>query len=153
MDIYERLKEMNLELPPAPPLGGFYVPVRRAGNLLFTAGQGWTREGIPVIRGKAGEDVTIEEAQEAARICALNILSILHSYTGNLNRVKGVIKILGFVASAHGFNDQPLVLNAASQMFVDLFGENGRHARSAIGTNELPGNITVEIEGIFEIIE
>lgn len=153
MDIYEKLKELNIELPSAPPLGGVYVPVRRVGNLLFTAGQGCTKEGVPFIKGKAGADVTIEQAQEAARICTLNMLSILHSYTGNLNRIKGVVKILGFVASASGFNEQPRVLNAASQLFVDIFGEAGRHARSAIGTNELPGDITVEIEGIFEIVD
>ncbi len=153
MDVYERLKDLKLELPAAPPLGGVYVPVKRVGNLLFTAGQGCTKGGIPVVKGKAGTEVTIDEAQEAARICTLNILSILHSFTGDLNRIKGVVKILGFVASAPGFNDQPKVMNAASQMFVDIFGEAGRHARSAIGTNELPGDITVEIEGIFEITD
>lgn len=153
MDVYEKLKELNLELPSAPPLGGVYVPVRRVGSLLFTAGQGCTKEGVPVITGKAGAEVTIEKAQEAARISTLNMLSILHSYTGDLNRIKGVVKILGFVASAPGFDKQPQVLNAASQTLVDLFGEAGRHARSAIGTNELPGNITVEIEGIFEIVD
>jgi len=151
MDVYEKLRELNLTIPSAPPVGGVYVPVRRVGNLLFTSGQGCTREGVPVVLGKAGAEVTIEKAQEAARICTLNLLSILHSYTGDLNRIKGVVKILGFVASAPSFNDQPKVMNAASQMFVDIFGEAGRHARSAIGTNELPGDITVEIEGIFEI--
>jgi enamine deaminase RidA (YjgF/YER057c/UK114 family) len=151
MDVYENLKKMNLELPPQPPLGGVYVPVRQAGNLLFTAGQGSTRNGVPVVKGKAGAEVSIEEAQEGARIAALNMLSILHAYTGDLNRIKNVIKILAFVASTPGFGDQPKVVNAASQLLIDLFGESGKHARSAIGTNELPGNITVEIEGIFEL--
>ena len=152
MDIYEKLRDMNLELPPAPTLGGVYVPVKRMGNLLFTAGQGCTKDGIPVITGKAGGSVTIEDAQEAARICTLNMLSVLHAYTGDLNTIKAVVKILGFVASAPGFNEQPRVMNAASQLLVDVFGEAGAHARSAIGTNELPGDMTVEVEGIFEMM-
>ena len=151
MNIYENLKKMGIELPPPPPRGGIYVPVKQIGNLLFTAGQGCTLNGTPVVQGKAGADVTMEEAQKAARIAALNMLSILHDYTGDLNRIKNVVKILGFVASAPGFGNQPQVMNGASQLLVDVFGEAGQHARSAIGTNELPGNITVEIEGIFEL--
>ncbi|TCL70088.1 enamine deaminase RidA (YjgF/YER057c/UK114 family) [Hydrogenispora ethanolica] len=151
MCVYENLKKLQLELPAPPPLGGVYVPVKQVGNLLFTAGQGSTQNGVPVVAGKAGADVSIETAQNGARIAALNMLSILHQYTGDLNRIKNVVKILGFVASAPGFGDQPKVMNAASQLLVDLFGEAGRHARSAIGVNELPGNITVEIEGVFEL--
>ncbi len=153
MCVYENLKKLGIELPPSPPKGGVYVPVKKAGNLLFTAGQGCTLNGVPVVHGKAGADVTLEEAQKAARIAALNMLSILNDYTGDLNRIKNVVKILGFVASAPGFGNQPQVMNGASQLLVDVFGEAGQHARSAIGTNELPGNITVEIEGVFELEE
>ncbi len=151
MGVYENLKKLNLELPAPPPLGGVYVPVKQVWNLLFTAGQGSTQNGVPVVSGKAGTDVSIETAQNGAMVAALNMLSILHQYTGDLNRVKNVVKLLGFVASTPGFGNQPKVMNAASQLLVDLFGEAGRHARSAIGVNELPGNITVEIEGIFEL--
>lgn len=153
MNVYENLKKMNLELPPLPPRGGIYIPVRKVGNLLFTAGQGSTLNGVPVVQGKAGADVTLEEAQKAARIAAMNMLSILHDYTGDLNRIENVVKILGLVASAPGFGNQPQVINGASQLLIDVFGEAGQHARTAIGTNELPGNITVEIEGVFELKE
>jgi Putative translation initiation inhibitor, yjgF family len=151
MCVYENLKKLNLQLPPPPPLGGIYVPVKKVGNLLYTSGQGPTLGGIPIIKGKVGSDLTIEEAQEASRSAVLNMLSQLHEFTGDLNTIKNVVKLLGFVASAVGFNDQPKVMNGASQLIVDIFGEKGRHARSAIGTNELPGNIPVEIEGIFEV--
>ncbi|WZL81124.1 RidA family protein [Vallitaleaceae bacterium 9-2] len=151
MNVYDNLKKLNLELPPVPPLGGIYTPVKQVGNLLYTSGQGATRDGVPYISGKAGADVTMEEAQEAAVGATLNMLSALHEYTGDLNRIKNVVKILGFVASAPGFSDQPKVMNAASQLLGDVFGEAGQHARSAIGTNELPGNLTVEIEAIFEV--
>jgi enamine deaminase RidA (YjgF/YER057c/UK114 family) len=151
MCVYENLKKLNLELPAPPPPGGVYVPVKQVGNLLFTAGQGPTVDGKPIYTGKLGKDLTIEQGQEAAKVVALNMLSVLHQHLGDLNRIKNVVKLLGLVASAPGFGEQPRVVNAASQLLVDVFGEKGRHARSAIGTNELPGNIPVEIEGIFEV--
>ena len=98
-----------------------------------------------------GVDVTLEQAQKAARACAINTLSALEAYLGDLNRVKRCVKILGFVAGADDFTDQAKVINGASQVFIDIFGENGRHARSAIGTNSLPLGLTVEVESIFEI--
>lgn len=153
MDVYEKIKECGYELPPMPPKGGIYTPVKQMGNILFTAGQGYTDKGVPVISGKAGADVSIEEAQEAARGAVMNMLSALHNHLGDLNRIKNVVKILGFVASTDDFTDQPLVMNGASQLLVDIFGESGMHARSAIGTNTLPVNLTVEIEGIFELKE
>jgi enamine deaminase RidA (YjgF/YER057c/UK114 family) len=104
-----------------------------------------------VFTGKVGGDRTIEEGAEAAKLCALNILAQAQKYLGDLGRIKSVVKVLGFVASAPGFNDQPKVINGASQLFIDLFGDAGRHARSAIGVNELPGNISVEVEAIFEL--
>jgi enamine deaminase RidA (YjgF/YER057c/UK114 family) len=104
-----------------------------------------------VITGKVGGARSIEEGQEAARICTMNCLSVLQNYLGDLNRIKGVIKILGFVASAANFNAQPRVIDGASRLLEELLGEDGKGARSAIGVNELPGDITVEIEFIFEI--
>lgn len=151
MDIYETLKQKSITLPKPAPVGGIYTPVKQSGNQLFVSGQGPTVDGIPVITGKVGSDITIEEGQSAARLCILNMLAALESFTGDLNKIDGVIKLFGLVASASGFNAQPAVINAASQLLVDVFGENGWHARSAMGTNELPGNIPVEIEAIFEL--
>lgn len=151
MEIYEVIKNLGYELPELPPKGGIYKPVVQVGNLLYVSGQGATKAGVPVITGKVGTDRTVEEGQEAARICALNCLSTLHDYLGDLNKIKRLVKLLGFVESAPGFNMQPKVMDGASALLRDIFGENGVGARSAIGTNELPGNITVEIEFIFEI--
>ena len=122
MDVYERLEQLSVKLP-----------------------------NPPAYTGKAGAQRTLEEAQKAARICAVNMLSVVNEHIGDLNKVKGVVRLLGFVESAPGFTAQPAVINAASQLFVDLFGDEGWHARSAIGVNELPSDITVEIEGIFEL--
>ncbi len=151
MCVYENLKKMDITLPAPPPKGGIYVPVKQVGNLIFTSGAGPIVDGKPAFLGKVGKELSVEEGQKAAKIVAINILSMLHQYLGDLNRIKNVVKILGFVASADDFNDQPQVINGASQFLVDVFGEKGQHARSAISTNELPGNIPVEIEGVFEI--
>lgn len=150
-DVYENLKKLGLELPTPPEVGGVYVKVRQCGNILYTSGQGPAVNGQPQYKGKLGREITMEKGQEAARLVVLNILSVLHEYLGDLNKIKGVVKVLGFVASAEGFNSQPLVVNAASQLFVDVFGQAGQHARSAIGVNELPDDIPVEIEAIIEI--
>ena len=151
MDVYARLKELNLTLPEPPPKGGIYKPVRQAGNCLYVSGQTPTRDGKPAFTGKLGAERTLEEGQEAARICTLNALSHLHSFLGDLNKIKGLIKTLGLVQSAAGFNQQPLVINGASGLLRDIWGEDGVGARSAIGVNELPNNVSVEIEFIFEI--
>jgi enamine deaminase RidA (YjgF/YER057c/UK114 family) len=151
MDIYQKLKELNIDLPQAPKAMGLYVPVKIAGNMAYVSGQGPLVEGKPICTGKVGRDVTVEQVQAAARLIAINTLSLLHEYVGDLNKVKSVVKVLGFVESAEGFNEQPTVINAFSQVFVDVFGENGRHARSAVGTNELPLDISVEIESVFEL--
>ena len=150
-DVYQKLKELGHELPPPPPPGGIYKPVRQVGNLLYVSGQGSTVAGVPVIIGKVGEACDIKQGQAAARMCALNALAVLHDALGDLNRIKGVVKTLGFIASAPGFNKQPLVLNGCSGLLRELFGEDGVGARSAIGTNELPEGITCEVEFIFEI--
>jgi len=152
MDIYEKLKELDIELPTSPTPMGIYKPVKQSGNMLYVSGQGPTKDGVPFVCGKVGDERTIEEGQYAARLCALNALSILHAYLGDLNKIKSLVKLLGFVASAPGFNRQPEVINGASRLLADIFGEeNGIGARSAVGTNELPAGITVEIEFIFEI--
>jgi len=151
MDLNKRLEELKIELPAPPPKGGIYAPVKQVGNTLYVSGQGPTINGVPQITGQAGAERTVEEAQEAAKMCIYNMLSTLQAYVGDLNKIKGAVKLLAFVASAPGFNDQPKVINAGSQILVDVFGEEGYAARSAIGTNELPGGITVEIEGMFEL--
>jgi len=151
MDIYKRLEELGIKLTQTPKAMGLYVPVKVVGNMAYVSGQGPLADGKLTCTGKVGKDVTIEQAQEAARLVAINTLTLLHESIGDLNKVRNVVKVLGFVASAEGFNEQPTVINAFSQVFVDVFGENGRHARSAVGTNELPLNISVEIESIFEI--
>lgn len=151
MDVYKRLKEMGITLPKQPNVIGKYVPAKLTGNLAYLSGQGPIVDGKPAFTGKLGKDLAIEQGQAAARLCVLNALSALETKIGSLDRVKNVVKVLGFVASAPGFNSQPMVINGGSQLLIDVFGENGRHARSAIGTNELPENIPVEIEIIFEI--
>ncbi len=151
MDVYENLEKMGLVLPSPPQAGGKYVPTKKIGNLVYTSGQGPTVDGKPVVTGKLGGELSIEDGYEAARVCMLNVLSVLQDQIGDLNTVKNVVKVLGFVASASGFNAQPEVINGGSQLLIDVFGEKGKHARSAIGTNELPGNIPVEIEVIFEV--
>ncbi|MFW5744703.1 MAG: RidA family protein [Spirochaetota bacterium] len=119
--------------------------------MIYASGQGPVGDGTPVFTGKAGADRTLKEAQQAAKLCALNALAQAEKYLGDLNRITGVVKVTGFVASAPGFNDQPKAVNGASSLCNDVFGEAGQHARSAIGVNELPGTITVEVEAIFEI--
>jgi enamine deaminase RidA (YjgF/YER057c/UK114 family) len=151
MGVYEKLKTLGLELPAPSPRGGLYAPVRQAGTMLYVSGQGPTEGGKPLFTGKLGREISIEQGQAAARRCVLNGLAALHEYLGDLDKIAGVVKVLGFVASAPGFNSQPMVINGGSQLLIDLFGEKGWHARSAIGTNELPGDIPVEIEFIFEL--
>ncbi|MDD3365998.1 MAG: RidA family protein [Sphaerochaetaceae bacterium] len=151
MDVLLRLQELGLELPKVPPIVGIYKPVKQVGNLLYVSGQGPTVDGIPVITGKIGAERTIAEGQEAARICTLNSLSILQDFLGDLNRIKSVVKTLGFVASAPHFNYQPKVIDGASHLLVQIFGEAGQGARSAVGVSELPFNISVEIEFLIEI--
>lgn len=152
MDVYEKLQSLGLTLPELPAKGGIYKPVKQVGNFLFVSGQGSRGTGVPAITGKLGRDRSIEEGQEAARICVLKGLSFLHDYLKDLNKIKGLVRTLVFVNSAEGFYNQPQVADGASQLMVDLFGEEaGLGARAAIGVSELPGNISVEIEFIFEI--
>ena len=150
MDIYERLKELNLTLPDTPVKGGIYKPVRQAGNILYLSGQ-IAKLNEVITTGKLGKDLSVEEGREAAKICTLNALRSLHDYLGDLNKIKGVIKTLVFVQSAEGFTQQPKVADGATGLLQDIWGEDGLGARSAIGVNELPAGTAVEIEFIFEI--
>ncbi|MBK8049398.1 MAG: RidA family protein [Anaerolineales bacterium] len=152
MTIDERLAELGIELPEAPKAVGKYVLSVQTGNLLYTSGIGPQRDGQFPYQGHLGSELTIEEGQAAARLCMLNLLSLIRDAVGSLDRVARVVKVLGFVASAPGFGQQPSVMNGASQLLIDVFGERGRHARSAIGVNELPLNIAVEIEMIVELL-
>jgi len=153
MCVYERLKELSITLPQPPPEMGMYVLTREFGtNLLYTSGFGPIVNGKPAVTGKLGKELSLEQGQEAARITMLNILSAVHAKTGDLNKIARIVKILGFIACSDEFYDHPKVLNGASKVLADIFGEKvGIGARSAIGTNVLPSNIPVEIEVIFEL--
>ena len=152
MSVYENLKEHGIELPNQLAAAGLYKPVNHAGNLVFISGQGSMVDDTK-ITGRVGADLSVEEGAAAARICAINTLAALEAYLGDLNRVKRCVKILGFVASTDDFHEHAQVINSASQVFIDAFGEEGRHARSAIGSNALPLGLAVEVESIFEIEE
>ena len=146
-----KLAEMQLELPAPPAPVANYVRCVRTGNLVFVSGHGPTRDGTYLFQGKVGAERTVEEGYEAARLVMLNCLSSLKQELGDLDRVTRVVKLLGMVNCTPDFGDQPKVINGASDLLVALYGENGRHARSAVGMGSLPGGITVEIEMIVEV--
>lgn len=154
MDVYERLKQLGLQLPPPPEKGGLYIPCKCfGGNLYYVSGCGPAVNG-QTCTGKLGQDVTLEQGQEAARDCMLNVLSVLQAEIKDLNRVKNVVKILTFVSSVPDFFKQPQVANGGSEVLADVFGETiGIPSRSAVGVSVLPGNISVETEALFEIKE
>ncbi|MGN7300358.1 RidA family protein [Ferdinandcohnia sp. SAFN-114] len=149
--IEKRLLELGIELPEAPKPAAVYIPAQQTGNLVYTSGQDCRKDGKLIYEGKVGSDLTIEQGQEAARQTMINCLAVLKSHLGNLDRVKKVVKLLGFVNSAPGFVEQPYVINGASELLEEVFGEAGKHARSAISSNELPFNTPVEIEMIVEV--
>ena len=145
MVVEERLTRLGIELPPAPAPVASYVPVRLAGNLAFVSGQLPFDKGSLVRPGKVGAEVSLEQAQEAARRCALQALSALRDALGSLERVTGIAQVSVFVASAPGFTDQPKVANGASDVLVQIFGDEGKHARAAVGVSELPLGACVEV--------
>jgi enamine deaminase RidA (YjgF/YER057c/UK114 family) len=149
-DVYVRLAELGLTLPSVVPPLAAYVPAVQSGNLVYTSGQLPMVDGKLQATGKVGAEVTPEEAAELAKICGLNALAAIESLVG-LGRVARIVKVTGFVASAPGFTGQPTVINGSSQLFGDVFGDQGRHARSAVGVAELPLNSPVEVELIAEI--
>ncbi|MCC3376993.1 RidA family protein [Cohnella sp. REN36] len=149
--IEQRLQTLGIVLPPPPEPKFTYIPCSRTGNLLYLSGQDCRVDGNLLYEGKLGIDLTIEQGQEAARQTIINCLAVMKGYLGDLDRVVKIVKVLGFVNSAPGFGDQPFVINGASDLLVEIFGDAGRHARSAIGTSELPFHTPVEIELIAEI--
>ena len=151
MNTEKCIEELGILLPPSSPPGAMYIPVKQLGNALFVAGQVPFVNGKLEISGKVGDTVSMEQAQEAARRCIINLLAALKDYLGDLDRVRNIVKIQVFVNSKVGFQEQHIVANAASQLLYDVFGEKGRHARTAIGTNQLPMDAPVEIEAIVEV--
>ncbi|WP_454194684.1 RidA family protein [Nocardia sp. Marseille-Q1738] len=146
----KNLAELGLTLPPVVPPVAAYVPAIRTGSLVYTSGQLPFVDGRLSAVGKVGAEVSIEEAKEAARLCALNALAAVHDLVG-LDAVVRIVKVVGFVASAPGFGDQPVVINGASEFLGQVFGDAGKHARSAVGVSELPKNTPVEVELIAEV--
>ncbi len=148
----ERLKSLGIELPDLPKPMANYVPWVRTGNLLFLSGQGPRFGANQFKTGKVGLDVTAEQAYEDARLVGIQLLAAAkHALDGDLARVRRVVKLLGLVNGVPEFDKQPQVINGCSDLLVEVFGDAGRHARSAIGAGSLPNNITVEIEAIFEV--
>jgi enamine deaminase RidA (YjgF/YER057c/UK114 family) len=147
----ERLQELGVDLPaPAAPVAA-YVPCVRTGNLVYVSGQVPSVEGEPTHLGHLGDDVDLEAGRAAARTCAVNVLAALKAELGELSRVRRVVKVTGFVASTAGFTDHPKVVNAASELFGEVFGDAGRHARAAVGMAALPLGVPVEVEAIVEV--
>ena len=151
MRVEAKLKELGLELPPTPKPAANYVGAVHTGNLLFVSGHGPTKDGKFAYIGKVGKDLSVEQGYEAARLVALNCLASAKSVLGDLDRITRVVKLLGMVNCTEDFSEQPQVINGASDLLVRLFGESGRHARSAVGMQALPVGIAVEIEMIFEV--
>ncbi len=149
--IEERLKDNNLTLPDAPKPVAAYIPAKQTGNLVFTAGQLPMVNGELISKGLLGQDVEIDEANKAARICTLNALAAIKGVIGDLDRIKQIVRVVGYVASVPTFTQQPAVVNGASELLLEIFGENGKHARSAVGMSALPLNASVEIELTVEI--
>ncbi|WP_214368352.1 RidA family protein [Pseudonocardia sp. H11422] len=146
----ERLRELGITLPTVSAPAGAYIPARRSGSLVFTSGQLPFVDGTLVATGKVGAEVSAEDAYGHARICVLNALAAVDALVG-LDSVVGIVKVVGFVASAPGFGGQPVVVNGASELLGEVFGEAGQHARSAVGVAELPLNTPVEVEIIVEV--
>jgi enamine deaminase RidA (YjgF/YER057c/UK114 family) len=150
--IDKRLAELGITLPvPAKPVAN-YVGWVRTGNLVFTAGQVPLKDGKIEYQGKLGKDYTVEEGAQAARVCAINVVAQLKDAVGgDLDRIKRIVKVVGFVNGVPDFADHPKVVNGASDLLVEIFGDKGRHARSAVGSGSLPVNVAVEVEAVAEV--
>ncbi|MBP3729804.1 MAG: RidA family protein, partial [Lachnospiraceae bacterium] len=151
MTAEERIQQLGYTLPENIRPQGAYNPGVICGNVLYTAGQTPRKDGVMQYSGKVGTDLTLEEAQEAARICALNCLGIIRAVAGSLERVKQIVKVTGFVASGEGFTGQTQAVDGASQFLKEIFGEKAVAARSAVGVFALPGNAPIEVEMIVEL--
>jgi len=152
MTVEDKLKELKIELPDAPDPVGAYVAYKITNNFLYISGQLPIGKDGTVIKGKLGKDLSLEDGQKASKLCVLNILAqAKKAMNGDLNNIKSCLKITGFVNSTEDFKDHPKVINPASETLSAVFGEKGKHARAAVGTNSLPLGIAVEIDAIFEI--
>jgi len=149
--IEARLEALKIELPAAAKPVANFVPCVRSGNLLFVSGQVTSWNGELRHRGKVGREIGVEEARAAARLCALNVLAQARDFLGGLDRVRRVVQVQGFVNAEPGFTDHPAVINGASDLFVELFGDAGRHARFAVGAGSLPFNVAVEVAAVLEV--
>jgi len=149
--IEKRLAELGIVLTDKHPPMANYVSVQRAGNLLFLSGAGPLKDGKATVTGRLGENLTIEQGYAAAREAALQLIATLKHELGDLDRVEQIVKLLGFVSSTNDFYAQPAVINGASDLLVEVFGDKGRHARSAVGTNVLPFQVPVEVEAIVKV--
>jgi enamine deaminase RidA (YjgF/YER057c/UK114 family) len=149
--IEEKLRQMGLELPEVAAPVAAYVPTVRTGNLVFVSGQIPRERGELKYRGHVGGNLTVEDGRAAARLCALNALAAVKREIGDLDRIRRIVKLTGYVASAAGFTDQPKVVDGASLLLGELFGERGQHARAAVGVTELPLGVSVELEMIVEV--
>lgn len=147
----ERLAALGVALPEPPPPVASYVPFVKAGSLLFVSGQIPVREGGLPRKGLVGREISVEDASEEARFCAINAIAQIKAAAGDLSRVRRIVKLTVFVASSENFHAQPVVANGASDLFVEVFGEDGKHARSAIGVAQLPLGAPVEVELIVEL--
>lgn len=147
----QKIAALGIQLPPMSEPKAMYVPVVQAGKLCFVSGQIPMLDDKLVYTGKVGDTRTLEDAQDAARICVINALAALRAHLGDLDRIVRFVKVQAFVASKTGFDKQHIVVNAASQLLFDIFGESGRHARTAVALNQLPLDATVEIEFIVEV--
>ena len=149
--VEDKLKELNITLPDTSTTFGAYIPANISGNLIFISGQLPVKEGKLQYKGKLGSDLSVEEGYEAAKLSAINSLAVIKSTISDFSNFVKIVKVTGYVASSDGFNKQANVINGASELFFEVFGESGSHARVAIGVNELPLNSPVEIEVIAEI--
>ncbi len=149
--VEERLRELGIHLPDVPTPLGSYKPASVSGNLIFVSGQLPLVSGKLLCEGKVGSELSVEDGVNAARACSVNSLAVMSKELGGLDRVKSIVKITGYVASSPGFHNQANVVNGASDLFYQVFGDDGRHARAAVGVSELPLNAPVEIELIAEI--
>ena len=150
-NVEQKVTQLGLVLPETPKPVAAYIPAKQAGNLVFTAGQLPMVNGELISKGLLGQDVEIDEANKAAQICTLNALAAIKGVVGDLDRIKQVVRVVGYVASVPIFTQQPAVVNGASELLLEIFGENGKHARSAVGMAVLPLNASVEIELTVEV--
>lgn len=151
MSVEEKLKALGLSLPKPPKPVAAYIPAVKTGNLIFVSGQIPVVNGELKFKGKVGQDLSVEEGYEAAKICVLNALSIVKDLVGSLDKVKQIVRVVGYVNCSDDFKEPHKVVNGASELLVEIFGEKGKHARLALGTNILPLGATIELELIVEV--